>query len=93
MKREPDDLETTDDEDVMPEGRIVYVERPKKTESGWLMGVAASLVVLSIGAAWSANSRLAALEATVTDLRAELADVKRLVELRYRGGSNAPDAR
>lgn len=66
------------------EDRIVYVNG--KTERTWFLTLVSSLIVLSIGAAWSANQRLAAVEAQLADVRAELAEVKRLIEPRYRGG-------
>lgn len=73
------------------EGRWVYVERSKRND--WLAGLAATLLAAGIIAAWTANARLSSLETQVTDLKDTVARLERLLENRYRGGPNEPNAR
>jgi hypothetical protein len=60
---------------------------------GAVLTVLAGLTVAAVSAAWSATGRLSAVEAQVVYMREEIAELKRLVEPRYRGGPNEPNAR
>lgn len=96
MRREPDNLETVDDSgefDVrgMRDGRTIYVERPKRND--WLVGLATLILAGGIAAAWTANARLSSLEQSVSDLKDQVARLERLLEPRYRGGPDEPNAR
>lgn len=93
MRREPDNLDTVDDSgsyDVrdLREGRMVYVEGPKRPD--WLVLVATGILAGGIAAAWTANARLATVEAQgvymrdeIGNLRSEVAELKRIIESRY----------
>jgi len=72
------------------EDRIVYVERNKRPD--WLVGIATLILAGGIAAAWTANARLSSLEQSVADLRGEVARLERLLEPRYRGAPDDPNA-
>lgn len=99
MRREPDNLETVNDDSgawdvrrLREEGKVIYVERPSK-KPDWLVALASTLLAAGILAAWTANARLSSLETQVTDLKDTVGRLERLLENRYRGGPNEPNAR
>lgn len=104
MRRQPDDLETVDDDSGSYDvrelrgqrgDRIIerIIERPSKTRENWLMGLIAVLIASGITAAWGVSNDVAGLKTEVRDLRDQVGRLERLLEPRYRGVPDEPHAR
>jgi len=65
---------------------ITYHEDGKDTRT-WFAGIGAVLLTAFIIGGWALSNQLSALQQRVVDLTAEVTDLKKLVEPRYRGGS------
>lgn len=103
MKRQPDNQDVIDDSgnyDVreLRSGRgdrIIerIIERPSKTRENWLMALIATLIAAGVTAAWGVSNDVAGLKTEVRDLRDQVGRLERLLEPRYRGGSDESHAR
>jgi len=104
VRREPDNATVIDDDSGSYDvrefrgdrgERIIerIIERPAKSRENWLMGLIAVLIASGVTAAWGVSNDVAGLKTDVRNLREQVDRLERLLEPRYRGGSNEPNAR
>lgn len=76
-------------EDLPPGDRnVFYIERPINGDRGlvkWMLGLASAMIISAILGAFSVTGQMAALSADVRNLKEQVAELKRLIEPRYRG--------
>lgn len=62
---------------------FIYQERREDAIMKWLLGLAASLIVISCVGVWNMSGRVSELSAKVDGLQLQINDLKRIIEPRF----------